>query len=79
MFKGKPVLTGSSDLNQAQLIFNLVGTPTDENMPGWRSLPGCEGVKDFGYKPGNLREVFKEYISLLSTMLYRLIESKNED
>lgn len=73
MFKGKPILTGSSDLNQAQLIFNLVGTPTDENMPGWRSLPGCEGVKDFGYKPGNLKEAFREQsataVSLLSELL----------
>ncbi|KAL1999661.1 hypothetical protein VTN02DRAFT_4203 [Thermoascus thermophilus] len=73
MFKGKPILAGSSDLNQAQLIFNLVGTPTEENMPGWSSLPGCEGVKSFGSKPGNLSEVFKEQspaaISLLSELL----------
>lgn len=61
MFRGKPILAGNSDLNQAQLIFNLVGTPTEENMPGWSSLPGCEGVKSFGFKPGNLHEVFKEY------------------
>lgn len=61
MFRGKPILAGSSDLNQTQLIFNLVGTPNEENMPGWGSLPGCEGVKSFGYKPGNLHEAFKEY------------------
>ena len=61
MFKGKPILAGSSDLNQAQLIFGLVGTPTEENMPGWSSLPGCEGIRTFGQKPGNLHEVFKEY------------------
>lgn len=60
MFKGKPILSGSSDLNQAQLIFSLVGTPTEENMPGWSALPGCEGVKNFGFKRGNLAEVFKE-------------------
>ncbi|OJJ41289.1 hypothetical protein ASPWEDRAFT_47899 [Aspergillus wentii DTO 134E9] len=73
MFKGKPILAGSSDLNQAQLIFNLVGTPTEENMPGWGSLPGCEGVKSFGYKQGNLPEAFKGQsptaISLLSELL----------
>ncbi|EAW12461.1 protein kinase domain protein [Aspergillus clavatus NRRL 1] len=73
MFKGKPILAGSSDLNQAQLIFNLVGSPTEENMPGWSSLPGCEGVKSFAYKAGNLREVFKDLnpmaISLLSELL----------
>ncbi|KAF7128625.1 hypothetical protein CNMCM5793_003413 [Aspergillus hiratsukae] len=73
MFKGKPILAGSSDLNQAQLIFNLVGTPTEENMPGWSALPGCEGVKSFGYKPGSLREVFRDQsptaISLLGELL----------
>ena len=62
MFKGKPILAGNSDLNQAQLIFNLVGTPTEENMPGWSQLPGCEGVKNFGYKRGNLSGFFQEYV-----------------
>ncbi|KAL2813333.1 kinase-like domain-containing protein [Aspergillus cavernicola] len=73
MFKGKPILAGNSDLNQAQLIFSLVGTPTEENMPGWSSLPGCEGVKSFGKRPGNLAEVFKNQnpvaISLLTELL----------
>ncbi|CAI7636679.1 unnamed protein product [Penicillium manginii] len=73
MFKGKPILSGSSDLNQAQLIFSMVGTPNDENMPGWRDLPGCEGVKNFGNKRGNLAESFKELnpvaISLLGELL----------
>ncbi|ODM23582.1 Serine kinase bur1 [Aspergillus cristatus] len=73
MFRGKPILAGNSDLNQAQLIFNLVGTPTEENMPGWSSLPGCEGVKSFGFKSGNLHEVFKDLsptaLSLLSELL----------
>ncbi|WEW56297.1 serine/threonine protein kinase, CMGC, CDC2/CDK sub [Emydomyces testavorans] len=73
MFKGKPILAGSSDLNQAQLIFNLVGSPTEDNMPGWSALPGCEGVKSWGSKPGNLSTVFREQgpaaISLLSELL----------
>ncbi|KKZ63180.1 serine/threonine-protein kinase bur1 [[Emmonsia] crescens] len=73
MFKGKPILAGSSDINQAHLIFNLVGTPTEENMPGWSSLPGCDGVKNFGTKQGTLATVFKEQgpgvISLLNELL----------
>ncbi|CAG8126043.1 unnamed protein product [Penicillium olsonii] len=73
MFKGKPILAGNSDLNQAQLIFNLVGTPTEENMPGWSQLPGCEGVKNFGYKRGNLSGFFQELsptaVSLLGELL----------
>ncbi|KAJ5787436.1 hypothetical protein N7457_002426 [Penicillium paradoxum] len=73
MFKGKPILTGNSDLNQAELIFNLVGTPTEQNMPGWSELPGCEGVKNFGVKRGNLAQIFKDLnpvaVSLLSEFL----------
>ena len=73
MFKGRPILAGNSDLNQAQLIFDLVGAPTDENMPGWRSLPGCEGVRDFKPRSGTLHHVFREngsgVISLLSELL----------
>ncbi|KAJ5757045.1 Serine/threonine-protein kinase bur1 [Penicillium nucicola] len=64
MFKGKPILMGNSDLNQAQLIFSLVGTPTEENMPGWSLLPGCEGVKNFGFKRGNLADYFKDILTL---------------
>ncbi len=62
MFKGKPILAGNSDLNQAQMIFDLVGSPTEENMPGWSSLPGCEGVKSFQPRPGNLAQVFREWV-----------------
>lgn len=72
MFRGKPILAGSSDLNQAQLIFNLMGAPTEENMPGWSSLPGCEGVKSFGYKSGNLHDVFKEYLKFPSLLRFML-------
>lgn len=60
MFKEKPILTGNSDLNQIQIIFDLVGSPTEENMPGWSSLPGCEGVSNFEIRQGNLAQVFRE-------------------
>jgi len=60
MFKRKPILAGKSDLDQACIIFDLVGSPNDENMPGWSSLPGCDGVKSFPSRPGNLRQTFSE-------------------
>lgn len=73
MFKGRPILAGNSDLNQAQLIFDLVGSPNEENMPGWSALPGCEGVSSFQYRPSTLTQVFREQgssaISLLSEFL----------
>ncbi|KAF3479585.1 CMGC/CDK protein kinase [Arthroderma uncinatum] len=73
MFKGKPILAGSSDLNQAQLIFNLVGSPTEENMPGWSALPGAEPIRSFGFKRPTLATVFQDQgpvaISLLTELL----------
>lgn len=73
MFKGRPILAGNSDLNQAQIIFDLVGSPNEENMPGWSALPGCEGVSTFHHRSSTLAQVFREQgssaISLLSELL----------
>ena len=73
MFKGKPILPGVSDVNQAQLVFDLMGSPTEENMPGWSLLPGCEGVHSFAHRTCTLPQVFREqgssFISLLSELL----------
>ena len=73
MFKGRPILAGNSDLSQIQMIFDLVGAPTEENMPGWSSLPGCEGVQSFAPRPSTLSQAFREegssVISLLGEFL----------
>ncbi|KAL8734943.1 MAG: hypothetical protein Q9166_001295 [cf. Caloplaca sp. 2 TL-2023] len=73
MFKGKPILAGTSDLNQAQMIFDLVGSPTEGNMPGWSLLPGCEGVQSFSPRSSTLAQVFRQQgssaISLLGELL----------
>lgn len=39
LFTKKPILVGSSDSNQAQIIFDLVGPPSRENWPGASLLP----------------------------------------
>jgi serine/threonine-protein kinase BUR1 len=62
MFVGRPILAGNSDANQLQMIFELVGTPTEETMPGWSQLPGCEGVKIFKPQSGNLAQQFRAYV-----------------
>lgn len=73
MFRGSPILAGNSDLNQIQQIFGLVGSPNEETMPGWAELPGYDGIKEFEYRRGNLRSVFRDQdpqaISLLSELL----------
>lgn len=39
LFTKKPILVGSSDSNQAQIIFDLVGPPNRENWPDASLLP----------------------------------------
>lgn len=72
MLVGKPILTGDSDGHQLELIFDMCGTPTDESMPGWKSLPGAE-VLSPRPRPGNLSQRFREFgsgaISLLKELL----------
>ena len=73
MFKGKPILPGTSDLNQIQMIFDLTGDPTDETMPGWSVLPGCEGVQSFHRRKSTLAQVFREQGSLFISLLSQLL------
>lgn len=61
MLTGKPILAGDSDLNQLKIIFDLVGSPTDENMPGWKNLPGAEG-QIYPQRPSTLSQRFREFV-----------------
>lgn len=47
MFMRKPILPGSSDLDQLDKIWGLCGTPNQHSWPGYDLLPGCEGVRRF--------------------------------
>ncbi|KAF1829395.1 Pkinase-domain-containing protein [Decorospora gaudefroyi] len=60
MFKRKPILAGQSDIHQAQIIFELVGSPNDQTMPGWNELPGAEPVRAFAPSTGNIAHRFRE-------------------
>lgn len=59
MLVGRPILAGESDTRQLEMIFDLVGTPTDQNMPGWRNLPGSEALR-FEPRPSRLHQKFRE-------------------
>ena len=73
MFKRKPILAGQSDLHQAQIIFELVGSPNDQSMPGWHELPGAEPIRAFPPNKGTLKERFRELsntgLSLLADLM----------
>ncbi|EMC97712.1 hypothetical protein BAUCODRAFT_463451 [Baudoinia panamericana UAMH 10762] len=63
MYERKPILEGRTDLDQCHRIFQLVGSPTEESMPGWSELPGCEGHKDFEAQKGDIDKRFASRMS----------------
>uniref|UniRef100_A0A060TBJ1 Serine/threonine-protein kinase BUR1 n=1 Tax=Blastobotrys adeninivorans TaxID=409370 RepID=A0A060TBJ1_BLAAD len=72
MFTKYPILQGSSDMDQGHRIFRLMGSPNDDNMPGWDQLPGSQGMV-FGPYRRELESVFSnltpDALSLLSGLL----------
>lgn len=72
MLTGKPILTGESDGHQLEIIWDLMGSPTPENMPMWHTLPGAEALQPRP-RPGNLSTRFRDHgsgaISLLKDLL----------
>ncbi|KAI1449793.1 Pkinase-domain-containing protein [Annulohypoxylon stygium] len=72
MLVGKPILAGESDNHQLEIIFDLVGTPTDQTMPGWKQLPGAEGLNPRP-KPSTLSQRFREHGSSAISLLKELL------
>ncbi|KAG9311694.1 kinase-like domain-containing protein [Chiua virens] len=55
MFMRKPILPGTSDIDQLEKIWQLCGTPNQHTWPNFDALPGCEGVKRFQNYPKKLK------------------------
>jgi serine/threonine-protein kinase BUR1 len=43
MFSRRPILPGTSDLDQLDRIWQLCGTPNQHTWPNFDALPGCDG------------------------------------
>lgn len=48
---GRPLFAGSSESEQLNLIFRLLGSPTGASWPGWESLPLARSVRMRAYAP----------------------------
>lgn len=70
---GKPLLPGKSDLDQLNIIFKLCGTPTQDNMPNWDKLPGCEGVKEFTPRPRDVLPRLRGHDPLCVDLLDKIL------
>ena|ERR1700691_4328779 len=47
MFMRRPILPGTTDVDQLEKIWALCGTPNQHTWPNYDDLPGCDGVKRF--------------------------------
>ena len=62
MFMRKPILPGTSDIDQLEKIWQLCGTPNQHTWPNFDALPGCEGVKRFQNYPKKLKSTFVRWV-----------------
>jgi cell division cycle 2-like protein len=58
LFLREPLLQGQDELDQLNKIFKLLGTPTEENWPGWNTLPNAQRINFKKYNLNRLRERF---------------------
>ncbi|KAK9473486.1 kinase-like domain-containing protein, partial [Dipodascopsis tothii] len=72
MYVHKPILMGNSDLDQIQKIFQLCGSPTQDNMPGWNRLPDAQHASFDNHKrtlEAEFSSMGPQGVSLLADLL----------
>lgn len=73
MFQRRPILPGTSDLDQLDKIWQLCGTPNQHTWPNHDELPGCEGVKRFANHSRKIKQNYERFVSLALLPLTWLI------
>lgn len=71
MFRRVPILQGNSDTDQGHKIFQLLGSPNNENMPGWDKLPGA--TITYGPYKRTLEGVFSDLDQSTQSLLSGLL------
>ncbi|KAF7289975.1 NTF2 domain-containing protein [Mycena indigotica] len=73
MFMRRPILPGTSDVDQLEKIFMLCGSPNQHTWPNFDVLPGCEGIKGYGQHHRKIKTTFEhigsETVDLLEQLL----------
>lgn len=66
MFWRRPILPGTSDLDQLEKIWQLCGTPNQHTWPNFDALPGCEGIKRFNNTYSRkVKQTYERFVGLL--------------
>ena len=61
LFCRKPVFQGNDEIDQLDVVYNILGTPTVEKWPGLVDMPWHELVKPKGTIRNRFRELFNKY------------------
>lgn len=73
IFIRRPILMGSSDANQLDLIWQLCGSPSGETWPDYDTLPGLDGIKRWNRYDRQVKTKFHaigpETVDLLDKLL----------
>ena len=59
LFTTKPIFQGNDEIHQLEVIFKILGTPTQERWPGVTKLPWYELVKPKDVIPNRFRDQFR--------------------
>ncbi|KAJ3255191.1 serine/threonine protein kinase, CMGC, CDC2/CDK sub [Boothiomyces macroporosus] len=77
LLKRRPILPGANEMDQLKKIFELLGSPTAQNWPGYSDLPLVKDgkVTDFGVKESTLSTKFNSssYSNETYNLLYNLL------
>lgn len=72
LLKSRPILQGQDDIDQLKKIFQLCGSPNQDNMPNWDKLPDANKVR-FEVTPRRVREEYGHYDALAGDLMDRLL------
>ncbi|BFZ55618.1 serine/threonine protein kinase, CMGC, CDC2/CDK sub [Savitreella phatthalungensis] len=79
MYERRPIMRGATDLNQCELVWQLCGTPSERDWPGWQSLPGAEPMRTYRPCTRTLEQRFAPRLGPPGTDLLSKLLSINHD
>lgn len=74
LFTKKPVFQGSDEIHQLDMIYKIIGTPTNDRWPGLVDLPWYELVKPRDVVSNHFRELFHKFVCPLLTYTIANVE-----
>ncbi|KAF9266052.1 Pkinase-domain-containing protein [Marasmius fiardii PR-910] len=73
MFLRRPILPGTSDIDQLEKIWQLCGTPNQHTWPHHDRLPGCEGITRWKNYPRKIKQAYEAISSEVCDLMDKLL------